>query len=301
MKNSAYDWLAEASCVVVDEAHAATSPAYTRLLKWQGLGGSDERVPLIGLTATPFRGTSESGTKALINRFGKRRLDAPAFEDVDVQKASAAGMESAAGAQRFMHYLQEQGVIAKVEHALLDGVEMELTDEELRTHKDMKWLPQKAEARVGADVTRNRTIVDSIVAQDVGWTTLVFAASVEHAQVLSALLAREGISAASISSNTGASLRRHYVEQFRKGELKVLTNYGVFTQGFDAPAVRAVYVTRPTYSPNVYQQMIGRGLRGPLNGGKEICKIVNVADNISNFGRDLVFTDFEYLWDGSDG
>ena len=78
----------------------------------------------------------------------------------------------------------------------------------------------------------------------------------------------------------------------------MLSNYGVFAEGFDAPAVRAVYVARPTYSPTRYQQMIGRGLRGPLNGGKEVCLIANVADNVRQFGEDFAFTQFEYLWSG---
>ncbi|MDT0550866.1 hypothetical protein, partial [Streptomyces lonegramiae] len=70
----------------------------------------------------------------------------------------------------------------------------------------------------------------------------------------------------------------------------------VLTQGFDAPATRAVVVARPTYSPNVYQQMIGRGLRGPGNGGKETCLILDVRDNITNYGKALAFTQFEHLW-----
>lgn len=76
----------------------------------------------------------------------------------------------------------------------------------------------------------------------------------------------------------------------------MLTNYNVFTEGFDVPQVDAVYVTRPTYSPNVYQQMIGRGLRGPLNGGNEKVLIVNVADNIANYGEQLAFHHFDHLW-----
>ena len=53
---------------------------------------------------------------------------------------------------------------------------------------------------------------------------------------------------------------------------------------------------RPTYSWNLYQQMIGRGLRGPLNGGSDLCTIVNVADNLSRFGLELAYREFEYLW-----
>ena len=79
-------------------------------------------------------------------------------------------------------------------------------------------------------------------------------------------------------------------------EIRVLTNYNVLTQGFDAPEVRAVYVTRPTFSPNLYQQMIGRGLRGPLNGGSDEVLIVNVADNLEKYGGQLAFHHFDYLW-----
>jgi superfamily II DNA or RNA helicase len=100
-----------------------------------------------------------------------------------------------------------------------------------------------------------------------------------------------------IAGTTDPGVRRFAIEQFKIGKIKVLTNYGVLTQGFDAPAIRALYVTRPTFSPNLYQQMIGRGLRGPLNGGKEECLIVNIADNFMQFGDKLAFLQFEHLWD----
>jgi superfamily II DNA or RNA helicase len=125
---------------------------------------------------------------------------------------------------------------------------------------------------------------------------MLFATSVDHAQTMAALLSLEGISAAPISAATEPAIRRHYIDEFRAGRIRVLTNYDVLAQGFDAPAVRAVYVARPTFSPNRYQQMIGRGLRGPKNGGKKECLIVNVADNILQYGSDLAFRQFEYLW-----
>ena len=125
---------------------------------------------------------------------------------------------------------------------------------------------------------------------------IVFAASVEHAQALAALLRMEGVAAFPISGTTDPGTRRLYIERFREGRIQVLANYQVLTQGFDAPAVRAIYVARPTFSPALYQQMIGRGLRGPRNGGKEECLIVNIADNFTRYGTQLAFRDFEYLW-----
>lgn len=60
----------------------------------------------------------------------------------------------------------------------------------------------------------------------------------------------------------------------------MLCNYGVLTTGFDAPSVRCVVVARPTVSHVLYEQMIGRGLRGPAFGGTDQCLIIDVDDNI---------------------
>ena len=128
------------------------------------------------------------------------------------------------------------------------------------------------------------------------WPVLVFATSVAHAKILAAKLGDKGIKAAAIDATTSPGQRRKTIDDFRSGHIRVLTNYGVLTQGFDAPATRAVVVARPAYSANVYQQMIGRGLRGPLNGGKETCLILNVQDNVANYEDRLAFTDFDYLW-----
>ena len=57
-------------------------------------------------------------------------------------------------------------------------------------------------------------------------------------------------------------------------------------------------IARPVYSANMYQQMVGRGLRGTRNGGKDECLILDVKDNIINFDNQLAFNEFEYLWNG---
>ena len=68
--------------------------------------------------------------------------------------------------------------------------------------------------------------------------------------------------ARAVSGETDPATRRRVVESFRDGEIKALVNYAVFTEGFDAPKTQAIIVARPVYSPNLYFQMIGRGLRG---------------------------------------
>ena len=128
------------------------------------------------------------------------------------------------------------------------------------------------------------------------WPTLIFATSVEHAQTVAGLLNANDVTARAVSGSTETVVRRDVVEMFRAGRINVLVNYGVFREGFDAPRTRAILVARPVYSPNLYFQMIGRGLRGPKNGGNDRCLIVNVRDNIENFNRQLAFSDLDWLW-----
>ncbi|MFE7072910.1 DEAD/DEAH box helicase [Streptomyces sp. NPDC057620] len=279
LATDAYDWLREASLVIVDEAHTAVSPRYTKILDELGLNRYETRRHLLGLTATPFRNTNEEETRRLVLRFGERRLDDGIFPSGDPYGD-----------------LQEWGMLAQVEHRTLEGGNIVLTSEEKTQADLMAMLSRSAEQRLVEDHARSRRIVDAVADLPDDWPTLLFATSVDHANSLAALLNDRDIPAAAVDSTTSPQDRRRRIEEFRTGRIRVLTNYGVLTQGFDAPATRAVVVARPVYSTNVYQQMIGRGLRGPRNGGKDTCLILNVSDNIANFDTQLAFTQFEHLW-----
>lgn len=279
-----YEWLKDPSIVVIDEAHSSIAPTYTQVLEWMGRGtrGRDARnpKPLIGLTATPFRGTSSEETERLVKRYDSNRLDRGAFRNADDPYGE----------------LQAMGVLAQVRHQVIDGTDVELTPGDLAEIEKMRRLPSSVSTRLGADLVRTQRIVDAIAALPEDWTILTFAPSVENARVIAALLSHRGIPSVSISADTEPAARRHYVQEFKEGRIRVITNYNVLTQGFDAPKVQAVFVARPTFSPNVYQQMIGRGLRGPKNGGSEEVLIINVRDNFQKYGEMLAFNEFEYLW-----
>jgi superfamily II DNA or RNA helicase len=274
----AYAWLARPGAVIIDEAHGSITPSYTRLLGWLGLERGRFGTPLVGLSATPYRGRSEEETERLAKRYGKRRLDAVLGEGD--------------------HYplLQEMGVISRVAHRTVEGTVLELSPEQLDETRRLGRLPSIADARLGEDAERSRRLLDDIVEQPEDWPVLVFAPSVENAQALAGLLNHRGIKSAAISAETPDEARRWYLDRFRDGELRVITNYSVLAEGFDAPSVRAVYVARPVFAPNRYQQMVGRGLRGPLNGGNAECLIVDVEDNLINLDELLAFHQFEYLW-----
>ncbi|MFJ3904156.1 DEAD/DEAH box helicase [Streptomyces sp. NPDC090025] len=277
-----YAWLREATLVIVDEAHTAVSKRYTAILGQLGLTQYETKRHLLGLTATPFRNTNEEETRRLVGRFGNRRLDEGVFPSGDPYRD-----------------LQEWGMLAQVEHRVLEGGRIELTVDEKAQAERMSTLARAAEQRLADDHARSRRIVDEVSGLPEDWPTLLFATSVDHAKYLAAMLNDRGVPAAAVDSTTSAQDRRRRIEDFRTGRIRVLTNYGVLTQGFDAPATRVVVVARPVYSTNVYQQMIGRGLRGPRNGGKDTCLILNVGDNIANFDTQLAFNQFEHLWSSS--
>jgi superfamily II DNA or RNA helicase len=279
-----YEWLQEPSIVVVDEAHTSIGASYTEVLEWMGRGRSRKsHRPLLGLTATPFRGTSKEETERLAARYDRNRLDAGAFSDDPYVE------------------LQARHVLARVRHHLLTGVEVKLTKEQAAEIETLRRLPSSVANALAANDERNRRIVDDIKRLPEDHTVLLFATSIDNANVLAAMLAYEDIPAVAISGDTDSRARRYYVDEFKAGRIRVITNHSVFTQGFDAPKVQAVYVTRPTFSPNVYQQMIGRGLRGPLNGGSDEVLIVNIEDTFNQFGELLSFREFEPLWSEDDG
>lgn len=110
---------------------------------------------------------------------------------------------------------------------------------------------------------------------------LIFAIDVQHATNLRiALHAKHGINSELITGSTEIHDRNRILEEFKKldGNVSVLCNVGVLTQGFDAPKVDCVIVARPTHSNSLYTQMIGRGLRGKKSNGTTDVIIVDIDD-----------------------
>ena len=286
---AAYAFLRDFVLVVFDEAHRTVARSFTTVM--EDIGVTRRRTItepfLIGLTATPYRGHDERETARLVRRYGSNRLDLGAFKSEDPVAV--------------VKELQGMCVIAEADHEVIDGGGFRLSAEEREQINAMPspaWLPRSMEFRIARDASRTERIVAAYerLIGNRGWPTLVFATSVEHAQTVAALLNARGVTSRAVSGGTESIVRRNIVEDFRAGKIAALVNYGVFREGFDAPRTRAIIVARPVYSPNLYFQMIGRGLRGPMNGGNDRCLIINVRDNIENFERQLAFAELDWLW-----
>ena len=283
-----YDFLSDFRLIVFDEAHRSIAPTFTSVMQELGLTRFQraEEPFLLGLTATPYRGQNETETAWLAHRYGSNRLDAGTFSSDDPQAV--------------IRELQDMGVLAQADHETIEGETFSadmFSPQERERAKSLPWLPQSVENRIAQSVERTRRIIEAYETHvHPDWPTLIFATSVEHAKTVAALLTLKGVRSRAVSGETEAAVRRRMVEEFRSGEIGALVNYNVFGEGFDAPKTRAIIVARPVYSPNLYFQMIGRGLRGPKNGGDERCLVLNVQDNIENFQRALAFSELDWLW-----
>ncbi len=105
----------------------------------------------------------------------------------------------------------------------------------------------------------------------------MFCAGVEHAHRTPEDMTQLGVRAVAIDGKT--QNRESLLKAFQKGEIDVITNYGVLTEGFDDPTVECILMARPTTSPLVYNQCIGRGLR--IAPRKSTCIIIDIIDIIS--------------------
>lgn len=268
-------WLRKPGLVVVDECHHAITPSYSNLLRWldaeaprPGAPEKDE-PPIVGLSATPFR-TDDEESQRLAKRFDNRWFPSD---------------------QQELHMrLCSQGVLSMADCEVLQlGVGLLAEEVERLAGLTEPWggldfenILEAINQRLAGDAQRSKRLVERIQRGDER-AILFFANSVQHAEEMSARLNLSGISAAAVNGGTPTVARRYFLDQFQRGDIRVLCNYNVLSTGFDAPKTDMVLIARQVFSPVRYMQMVGRGLRGEKNGGTACCRIVTVVDNLGRF------------------
>ena len=111
---------------------------------------------------------------------------------------------------------------------------------------------------------------------------LLFVSRVNHAKLLSSLIrsSMPETKCQYIFAGTHTDERCRYISEFRAKKIKVLCNVDILTAGFDGPEVDAIVIARDTGSYVLYTQMVGRGLRGPKNGGTDECRVVDFNNKL---------------------
>lgn len=114
---------------------------------------------------------------------------------------------------------------------------------------------------------------------------LIFCSGIEHADHCAEMLnSTFGIPAASVHSKISNTERDNRVEAFKRGELRAITNNNVLTTGFDHPPIDLIGMLRPTMSPGLWVQMVGRGTRPSPETDKSDCIVLDFAGNTKRLG-----------------
>jgi len=272
--------LKNCGAVIIDEAHHATARSYQVLFeKARELVGED-LFPICGLTATPGRSNDE--TVRLVDEF-EAYLIHPTLPEMEKYE------------QNPLLYFRERDYLAEPIFLLHEnGEEIEIADDMMDEEKGD--LNSEFLRVLAANHERNYHIIEYMMSIPVGSSSLVYACTVEHAEFLAMVMNSIGRKSAVISAETPKQIRRIHIDAFKKGEIEFLFNYGVLTTGFDAPKTDHILICRPTSSIILYEQMVGRGLRGEKFGGTKQCHIIDFSQNIKRHGKPLAYARFLKDW-----
>lgn len=272
--------------IVVDEAHRAAAPTYRRILA--DLGPSVLGTSVVGLTATPFR-MEYSLTDPTAGTLELRELFGTIIEPIQTLGEDPRRV------------LQERGFLSRPEWETIKTDTLLLappgTPDLFASDDDIERVDHALRLRAD-NPARRGLILDHILpyCRTPGVLMLYFGPSVLDAECMAFLLRQEGIAASFLSGETRDVTRRRVIADFKRSKLQVLCNCEVLTTGFDAPRVTHVVMARPTVSQVLYEQMVGRGLRGPKFGGTPSCTIIDCEDHYRDGRPTMGYRRFRELW-----
>ena len=239
----------EPGMIVIDEAHHALAKTYKEM--WERF----PKAKFLGLTATPCRLNGKGFTDlfdVLVQSW-----DVPEF----ISKGRLAtydfvSIKSDGMTQRLIDSLQKRGADGDYQNKEMDM----LLNKKPSIERLYQSLEEYGKGRKG----------------------IVYAINISHAQKITKLYQENGVKAIAIDSKTPATERQQDIEAFKKGDIQVLVNVDIFSEGFDCPDVEFVQLARPTLSLAKYLQMVGRGLR--VAKGKKNCVIIDNVGLYRVFG-----------------
>ena len=253
----------EPGLIVIDEAHHALAKTYKEM--WERF----PKAKFLGLTATPCRLNGKGFTDlfdVLVQSWG-----VPEF----ISKGRLAtydfvSIKSDGVTQRLIDSLQKRGADGDYQNKEMDM----LLNKKPSIERLYRSLEEYGKDRKG----------------------IVYAINISHAQKITKLYQEHGVKAIAIDSKTPAAERQQDIEAFKKGDIQVLVNVDIFSEGFDCPDVEFVQLARPTLSLAKYLQMVGRGLR--VAKGKKNCVIIDNVGLYRVFGLPSQVWNWNAMFEG---
>ena len=238
----------EASLLIVDEAHHASAKTWkTPICEFPGA--------VVGFTATPYRLSKKEGFLEIFDSL----IKGPTL-DWFIQNGYLANL-------RAWHVPSDTGEIMGIGGGNFGEFNIKQTEQGITVRSNeyaIRWC---------LDMCEKYNIPQRIIA---------FCLSIKHAEMVCAQFQSLGVAAGVIHSKMGELERMATVRQFGEGDLDVLANVNIATEGFDCPDARVILMLRPTKSKSLFLQMAGRGTR--VSEGKDFCMILDATDNCQRFG-----------------
>ncbi len=226
--------------LIIDESHHAFSESYQNVIK---LFKSKSKL-LIGCTATPFR------------------LDKQSIYKI------------------FPYVICKKNITEMIE----DGYLSDIKGYRVKTNIDLKGVRIKAgdfNIRQLSSIinTSNRNDIILFMYNKIlsNKKTVIFCVSISHCDEVSKKFREDGIQCKSVHGKIKREDVFKILHEFKIGKISCITTCQMLTEGFDEPTIEALMICRPTKSPGLYIQMIGRGLR--ISPNKKYCEIVELTDN----------------------
>ena len=231
------------SYLIVDEAHHAAADTYQKILAYF------HPAFTLGLTATPER---TADNRAILDIFKNTA------HKLDIQTAVEIGELVPIRCIRIHTNID------------LTRVRFNSVQYNIRDLESKIYVPE-----------RNRLIVDTWLQYVRDKCTVVFCASVRHAEQIAELFRQAGVSAAAVSGGMKPAERREFQDRFVRREILVLCACDLLNEGWDCPEIEVLFMARPTMSRVLYTQQLGRGMR--LFPGKESLMVFDFVDNASQY------------------
>ena len=234
--------------VIIDEAHHAPAETYRRILH------HFHPKFVLGLTATPER---PDGNSVL------------------------------AFFQEACHRMTLEEAVSKGELVPIRCVRVKTNIDLSRVRfNQVQYNPRDIETSVmipGRDELVVRTYLDHLP----GKRAVVFCVNVRHGEQMAERFRDNDVPAASVSGRDPEQRRQKTLRAFEAGSLQVLCACDILNEGWDCPAVDALFMARPTLSKILYLQQLGRGTRKSPNTGKRCLYVFDFVDNAGRYNAAL--------------
>ena len=228
--------------VIIDECHHGAADSYRKVLSYF------KPEFTLGLTATPDRTDGESILEDFKNVAHK----------LDLQQAV------------------ELGVLVPIRCIRVK------TNVDLSTVRinGVKYYAQDLESKLFVP-ERNNILAETYLNCVRGKKTVVFCASVRHANEIAELFKQKGIQCEAVAGSMKSAERSRILDQYEFGDIQVLCACDLLNEGWDSPKTEVLFMARPTLSKTLYVQQLGRGMR--QSEGKDYLMVFDFIDNASMF------------------